>query len=100
MAEAEQSRFPIELHCHSTASDGTFPPAQVVAMAADVECPGRDRTPFELLELGRQALRERIAFRHDTDEDDVFDAAIALDDLVGDSRQGAPDRVGVHDRRL
>src|SRR5690242_11271536 len=34
MAEAEQSRFPIELHCHSTASDGTFPPAQVVAMAA------------------------------------------------------------------
>jgi predicted metal-dependent phosphoesterase TrpH len=35
MAEAEQSRFPIELHCHSTASDGTFPPAQVVAMAAE-----------------------------------------------------------------
>src|SRR5437764_7917916 len=25
---------PYELHCHSTASDGTFPPAQVVAMAA------------------------------------------------------------------
>lgn len=28
------ARFPIELHCHSTASDGTYPPAQVVAMAA------------------------------------------------------------------
>ncbi len=25
---------PYELHCHSTASDGTYPPAQVVAMAA------------------------------------------------------------------
>jgi len=28
------ARFPIELHCHSTASDGTYPPEQVVAMAA------------------------------------------------------------------
>lgn len=27
-------RFPIELHCHSTASDGTYPPAQVIGMAA------------------------------------------------------------------
>lgn len=35
MAVAGQSRFPIELHCHSTASDGTFPPAQVVALAAE-----------------------------------------------------------------
>ncbi len=37
MAEAGQlppSFFPIELHCHSTASDGTYPPAQVVALAA------------------------------------------------------------------
>ncbi|HEY8292651.1 MAG TPA: PHP domain-containing protein [Thermomicrobiales bacterium] len=37
MAEAGQlplSSFPIELHCHSTASDGTYPPARVVAMAA------------------------------------------------------------------
>lgn len=38
MAEAEQlppAFFPIELHCHSTASDGTHPPARVVAMAAE-----------------------------------------------------------------
>ncbi|MDQ2783448.1 MAG: PHP domain-containing protein [Chloroflexota bacterium] len=37
MTEVEQlslSSFPIELHCHSTASDGTYPPARVVAMAA------------------------------------------------------------------
>ena len=37
MAEAGQLPppfFPIELHCHSTASDGTYPPARVVAMAA------------------------------------------------------------------
>jgi len=37
MAEVEQlplSSFPIELHCHSTASDGTYPSARVVAMAA------------------------------------------------------------------
>lgn len=37
MAEAEQlspACFPIELHCHSTASDGTHPPARVVAMAS------------------------------------------------------------------
>lgn len=27
-------RYPVELHCHSVASDGSFPPAQVVAMAA------------------------------------------------------------------
>lgn len=26
--------FSVELHCHSTASDGSYPPAQVVAMAA------------------------------------------------------------------
>ncbi len=37
MAEAGQlplSSSPIELHCHSTTSDGMFPPARVVAMAA------------------------------------------------------------------
>ncbi|MHB8644560.1 MAG: PHP domain-containing protein [Thermomicrobiales bacterium] len=37
MAEVGQlprASSPIELHCHSTASDGTFPPARVVAMAA------------------------------------------------------------------
>jgi 3',5'-nucleoside bisphosphate phosphatase len=37
MAEAgqlPQAFFPIELHCHSTASDGMCPPARVVAMAA------------------------------------------------------------------
>ncbi|MDQ6602018.1 MAG: PHP domain-containing protein [Chloroflexota bacterium] len=37
MAQAGQhppSSFPIELHCHSTASDGTYHPARVVAMAA------------------------------------------------------------------
>ena len=37
MAGAEQRppvRSPLELHCHSTASDGTYPPAQVVEMAA------------------------------------------------------------------
>jgi len=27
-------RYPVELHCHSTASDGSYPPAQVVALAA------------------------------------------------------------------
>ncbi len=27
-------RYPVELHCHSVASDGSYPPAQVVAMAA------------------------------------------------------------------
>ncbi|MCA1724338.1 MAG: PHP domain-containing protein, partial [Thermomicrobia bacterium] len=38
MAEAAQrmpSSFPIELHCHSTASDGVYPPARVVALAAE-----------------------------------------------------------------
>src|SRR5262245_36279177 len=35
MAETGQPPgFAYELHCHSTASDGTYPPAQVVAMAA------------------------------------------------------------------
>jgi hypothetical protein len=37
MDEAGQlppGHFPIELHCHSTASDGTYPPAQVAEMAA------------------------------------------------------------------
>lgn len=35
MAEiVRPSTSPYELHCHSTASDGTHPPAQVVAMAA------------------------------------------------------------------
>lgn len=27
-------RYPVELHCHSTASDGSYPPAEVVALAA------------------------------------------------------------------
>jgi 3',5'-nucleoside bisphosphate phosphatase len=38
MTEAGQlppPSFPIELHCHSTASDGTYPPAHVVRMAAE-----------------------------------------------------------------
>ncbi len=32
--EVEDAAHPVELHCHSTASDGSYSPAQVVALAA------------------------------------------------------------------
>ena len=50
-----------------------------------------------LLDQAREPLRERDAAGLDTDERDVVELRVALDDLVGDSRKGPAQRVGVEE---
>jgi hypothetical protein len=47
----------------------------------------------------REPPGERDAARADADKRDLLEAAIALEDLVRDARQGTPDTIGVHHDR-
>src|SRR5205823_10701390 len=71
---------------------------EVVAMGGDVDAAEGDRGILELAEHTRQAPGEHIALAHDSDQDHVLGAAVALHDLVRDARQRAPNLVGVHHR--
>ena len=47
----------------------------------------------------REPPGERHAARADADQRELLEAAVALEDLVGDAREGTPDADGVHDDR-
>src|SRR5260370_4026778 len=68
----------------------------IVAVLADVEGADDDRRAFELHEAVRQATREMVSFGHHADQHEVAGAAVALEDLVRDSRKRTPDLRGVH----
>src|SRR6266849_7494336 len=72
----------------------------VVAMLADVERAHRDRRPLELHQAVRQPAGEVVSLGHDANKHQVACAAIALQDLVRDPRQRAPDLLRVHHRGL
>ena len=67
----------------------------VVAVEGDVDGAELDLLSGELGDQVPQALRERDAAGVDADERDSLELGIGLDDLVGDPRQAALDRLGV-----
>ncbi len=64
---------------------------KIVTVQRDVESTNGNRRVFDGAQMFRNAPRERHAARFDTDQNDVLQAAIALDDLVRDSLQSARD---------
>ena len=69
----------------------------VVAVEGDVDGAERGLDAGALLDQAREPPRERDAARVDADERDVVEVRVALDDLVGDSRKGPPEPVGVEE---
>ena len=69
----------------------------VVSMEGDVELPEGDLGAADLCDPPAKPLGERDAARVNADERDPGQVWIALDDLVGDARQRALDRVGVEE---
>ena len=69
----------------------------VVAVKRDVDGAEGHRHPLDLLEHRGEPFGERHAAGLQPDDDNVFQPAVALDDLVGDAHQGPSNLVGVHD---
>ena len=70
---------------------------QVVAVQRDVERPDRHVDASDLLEARRKPLRERHAARADAREREFFDAAVALDDFMRNTRKRARHALAVYD---
>ena len=79
--------------------DRSLSPAHldVVAVEGDVDRAEPDLAAGELGDQVPQSLRERDASRVDADERDSVEVGVALDDLVGDPRQAALDRLAVEE---
>ena len=69
----------------------------VVAVEGDVDGAERGLDSGALLDQAREPPRERYASGLDPDERDLVELRVALDDLVGDSRKGPPQPVGVEE---
>jgi hypothetical protein len=67
----------------------------VVSVKGDVEGAERDVLLGELLDLPPEALREGDAAGVNPDEGRALEARVALDDLVGDTNDRAPESVSV-----
>src|SRR5487761_934782 len=72
----------------------------VVSMLADVEHADRYGRAFEAGQLDCKPARQMISVGENPDEHEAVDAPVAFRDLVRDSRQGSPNLVGIHHRRL
>jgi hypothetical protein len=66
----------------------------VVAVQGDVELTERYGGVLELLDVALQTASERDAARTQADQDQGLDTVVALDELVGQPRQGAAHVVG------
>jgi hypothetical protein len=73
---------------------------EVVPVERDVERSDRQVDPFELPDLRGDALCEGIAAAADAGEDQALGAAVLLDDLVRDSRDGAAKSLAIEDLGL
>ena len=82
--------------------DRSLSPAHldVVTVEGDVDRAEPDLTAGELGDQVPEALRERDASSVDADERDSLEVGVALDDLVGDPRQAALDRLAVQQNLL
>ncbi len=67
-------------------------------MEGDVDRSERDLLPGELLDQPPEPLRERDTSRVDADEGDAAEVGVALDDLVRDADEGAPERLAVEQK--
>src|SRR5919204_3339515 len=67
----------------------------VVAMEGDVDLAEERRNARALLDQPAEPLRKRHAAGVDADERDLFEVLVALDDLVGDPGEGAPEALCV-----
>jgi hypothetical protein len=70
---------------------------RVVAVEGDVDRADLGRDACALLDQACEPPRERYTAGLDPDERDVLELRVALDDLVGDSRKGPPQPVGVEE---
>src|SRR5262249_3676013 len=69
----------------------------VVAVEGDVDGAERRRDSGAFLDHAREPPRERDAPRLDSDQRDLVELGVALDDLVGDSGKGPSQPVGVEE---
>ena len=69
----------------------------VVAVEGDVDCAERGLDSGALVDQAREPPRERYAAGLDPDERELVERRVALDDLVGDSRKGPRQPVGVEE---
>src|SRR2546430_8034080 len=72
----------------------------VVAVLADVQRADGNRRALELHQAVGQPACEVVALGHDANHHQVAGATVALQDLVRDPGEGAPDLVTVHHRRF
>ena len=68
----------------------------VVAMPARVQRTHRDRRAFQARQLRREPASKVVALGEHADQDEIIDTAVALRDLMSDSRKGSSDLVRVH----
>src|SRR6266550_6364923 len=101
--------YVVDQHDHLAADVGHFArrpvtvgwsEVEVIAMLRDVEAAKGHPRLLELAENHGQTLGEDVAFADDADDHNIFDAPIALYDLVRDPMQRAADLVGVHHGRF
>jgi hypothetical protein len=76
------------------------PHPDIVAIEGDIQHADPDRAPLDPPDLGGQASRQVIAACRDADEHHALGTLVALEDLVRDARDRAPDLGLVHDPRL
>ena len=69
----------------------------VVAVERDVHGPERHGGSLDVTQDRRELFGQRYAAGLNPDDDNVFETAIALDDLVRDAHQGPANLVAVHD---
>ena len=69
----------------------------VVAVEGDVDGAERGLDSGALGDQAREPPRKRDAAGLDPDEREVVELRVALDDLVGDSRKGSPQPIGVEE---
>ena len=72
---------------------------EVVAIERDVERAGRHLVTGNLVNGVRNPARQRHAARADADEGDLFEAAVAFEDFVRDSREAAGHPVRIENDR-
>ena len=74
--------------------------ALVVAVEGDVDCADLELDAASFLDQLCEPLRERDAAGVDADERDRLEVVVALDDLVRDPAQRAPEPFGIQQRLL
>ncbi len=73
---------------------------EIVPVKADIQTAAGNGAALDAPDIVADALGDRLAPAADADEDNVFHAAVLLDDLMGDAHERAAKRDLVHDLGL